>query len=470
MLGQIGMSPGAAAATPALFGTGAPDRLALEMERISPYANTPAGNVSASYPNFCPGPGNGPCAIPEILFPFSGTIPAGSTTSFLVDVGTGVGGGAGSIFNSSFGQILPGAPPYPNPNQFGGLGNGIAVNLYREAFFAGTTTVLTAPGAAIALPVTADTDGAAAPGPHVQDLDITGTISGYSALPACALSGGGGTGATCSLAAGQSAGDLALTNGVLVAGPNCTAALPPAVHGCGAASGASVFFCSSCITAGGSGYTSSPTVTFTPAPANNGALSYLATSPLSAPILPVPPTQGSFSGAPGTGSNAGETCATPPCAGNGPEDVIFGAIQFYDAIASPTAINFTATVNSFPSITGPNGLTGANAKAIVNYTNWAGELVNVPPGCIISPNVPAGPGGIPRLYRPTDQRNPLVPGDRQQHGRQHLGPVAFPGVVSSLITFSKSDACTGIGFPPGLDGWDPLTLTLTVSAPHESLS
>ena len=283
VLGQVGMSPGAAAATPALFGTGAPNRLALEMERISPYANTPAGNVSASYPNFCSGPGNAPCAIPEILFPFSGTTPAGSTTSFLVDVGTGVGGGAGSIFNSSFGQILPGAPPYPNPNQAGGLGNGIAVNLYREAFFAGTTTVLTAPGAAVTLPVTADTDVAPSPGPHVQDLDITGTISGYSALPACALSGGGGTGATCSLAAGQSAGDLALTNGVLVAGPNCTAALPPAVHGCGAAPGASVFFCSSCITAGGSGYSSSPTVTFTPAPANNGALTYLATSPLSAP-------------------------------------------------------------------------------------------------------------------------------------------------------------------------------------------
>src|SRR5262249_28336921 len=68
VLGQIGMS--SAGAAPATFGTGSPDRLALELERISPYANTPGG-TGALQPNFCPGGTDAPCAFPLEEFPSS---------------------------------------------------------------------------------------------------------------------------------------------------------------------------------------------------------------------------------------------------------------------------------------------------------------------------------------------------------------------------------------------------------------
>ena len=44
LIGQIGMS----GATPGLFGTGAPNRLSLEIERIAPYANTPGWKLAYS--------------------------------------------------------------------------------------------------------------------------------------------------------------------------------------------------------------------------------------------------------------------------------------------------------------------------------------------------------------------------------------------------------------------------------------
>ena len=187
--GQMGMSPGVGGATPALYGTGAPDRLALELERITPYANTPGG--SPFYPNYCPGGTNAPCAFPMPDFPFSGV---GDATSFVVDAGTGVGGGAGSILNSSFGQILPGAPPYPNPTQPGGLGTGIAVSPSREAFFAGTSTVLTAP-------VTVGTQATAGAvtllNGTINTIAVANGGSGYTSAPSCTITGGGGVGATC---------------------------------------------------------------------------------------------------------------------------------------------------------------------------------------------------------------------------------------------------------------------------------
>ncbi len=447
VIGQIGMSGTTGAGGGfGVFGTGAPNRLALELERIQPYANTPGGNVSAVFPNFCPGPANAPCAFPELQFPFSGTVPGGSTTSLLVDNFPGAGGGAGgpgSILNSNFGQILPGAPPFPNPNQPGGLGNGIAVSATREAFFVGTTTVLTVPGAAPpTATATADLDGAN----HVLDIVVTGAGAGYTTLPTCTITGGGGTGATCSLAAGgfTLSGAGSITGGPGIGNP-----------------------CPACITAGGTGYTAVPVVTLSAPPAAaTSALTYINATPLVAPSLPVPPTQGNLTGGAGTSSNAGESCAGPPCAGNGPEDVIYGAVQFYDAIAQPTAINFTATVNNFNSLTGPNGQTGLNAKAFVNYTNWEGQPLNVPPGCIVTPVVPsaATSGGTFPIFNVTATGTSSFQVTVNATAAT-LNALAVPGVFTQMVVFSKSDACSGVGFPPGLDSWDPLTLTLTVSAP-----
>ena len=421
VIGQIGMSPGTA---PGLFGTGTPNRLALEIERIAPYANTSAAIGASLQPNFCPGGSDAPCAFPLEQFASSGAF----GTDFLVD---SVAPGTGPGLNSNYGFILPGAPPLPNPNQEGGLGNGIAVNPLREAFFVGTSTELTAP---ITAPATAGAVTTAAG--VVTAIAIATPGSGYTVAPTCTIvaTSGGGSGATCT---------TTITGGAVTA-----------IN----------------VTNGGTGYNTLPVVTI--GGPIDSVLNYLVPSPITAAILPVLPTQGNL-GAAGGGLNRGESCAAPPCTGTGPEDLVYGAIQFYDAIATPTVVNFTATVNNFNSITGPNGQTGVNAKAVINYTNWEGQALNIPPGCTITPNVPTlpgypvGPDGTSRAFTVTQisgtsvfqvtVNSALVSGVA-------TGVVSVPGVVTSLITFTKSGPCTGVG-QPFLDSWDPLTVTLSVSAP-----
>ncbi len=413
VIGQIGMS----GQTPALFGTGAPNRLALELERIGPYANTNnASPGGAAFPDPCNGPANAPCAFPEELFPTS----AQFGSDFIVDSavpGTG----------SSYGQLLPGSPPSPNPNQPGGLGNGIAVNPLREAFFVGTSTVLTPP-VVVGTQATAGT--VTIVGGNITTIAVALPGSGYLTAPSCTITGGSGAGATCTTTI--AAGAVTAIN----------------------------------VTNGGTGYTNTGLiVTLGPPPQPNTSLSYLTPSPIIPSVLPTPPTQGNLGGS--TAQNAGESCPAPPCAGNGPEDVLYGAIQFYDAIASPTVVNFTATVNSFSSVTGPNGTsntaTSNNARAVVTYTNWEGQVLNIPPGCTITPNVPPGPGGVP-AFLVTQIGSTAVFNVQVATAPTILGPVAFPGVVTSLVVFTKNGPCTGVG-QPALDSWDPLTLTLSVSAP-----
>lgn len=422
VLGQIGMTgaPAALAASP-VFGTGAPNRLSLELQRISPYVNTPGG-TGFLQPNFCPGITNAPCAFPLEQFPTSGFL----GTDFIVDSGTAPAG----ILNSSYGQILPGAPPFPNPNQPGGLGNGIAVSPTREAFFVGTTTV-TSPAAATNsntsfrfTPITIFTGTA-----PVQATATANITAGVVNVALAAPNNGG---------AGYNPGAILA---VTVAGfSNCTTTPGPwtaTVDGAGvvgpitpAASGAG------CVGA-------ALTVTIPPPPVGGGGSGF------------PPAFQGNLGGA--GGANAGSA------AGSGPEDVIYGAIQFFDAIATPTVVNFTAIVNNFNSITGPNGQTGLNAKAFINYSNWQGQVLNIPPGCVVTPVVPNGPGGVPSFIvqqvNNTSQFQVSV-----NSTAAALGVVSIPGVVTSLVSFTKNGPCVGVG-QPSIDSWDPLTLTLTVSAP-----
>ena len=154
--------------------------------------------------------------------------------------------------------------------------------------------------------------------------------------------------------------------------------------------------------------------------------------------------------------------------------MLYSAIQFYDAIASPSTIDFTATVNSVPSITAPDGTTGAvgtppvpSAKAFINFVNWQGQPLNIPPGCVVTPSVaavtnPAAFGGpatyVPFIVTPiqgTSQFEVTI--------NNPAFTVGFPGVVSSLITFGKSGPCSGNG--PAIEGFDPVRVTMTVSAP-----
>ncbi len=103
------------------------------------------------------------------------------------------------------------------------------------------------------------------PGAGVDWITITGEGNlGYTSLPPCTISQGGGSDAICSLAAGNAFGDIALDGfGHLVAGPSCTTNAPNGgLHNCGAAPGSSApFACASCVTAVGSGYIAVPTVT-----------------------------------------------------------------------------------------------------------------------------------------------------------------------------------------------------------------
>jgi hypothetical protein len=166
------------------------------------------------------------------------------------------------------------------------------------------------------------------------------------------------------------------------------------------------------------------------------------------------------------------TAATGNSANAGPagtEDVLYGAIQFYDAIAAPSVINFTATVNQVASITSPDGTTGAVgtpavplAKAFINFTNWQGQPLNIAPGCVITPNVPSITQPDAGTYTPFVVTS--IPGSSQFEVTVNPFAVTVPGVVTDVITFTKSPTlCTGNGLP--LEGFDPIHVTLTVSAP-----
>jgi Beta-propeller repeat len=430
LIGQIGMSPFTlnAVTTPGVFGTGAPNRLALEIQRISPYANT--GPNSFLQPNFCPvSAANAPCAFPLENFPSSSSF----GTDFVLDSltpGTG-------ILNSSFGQILPGAPPFPNPNQPGGVGSGIAVNATREAFFVGTTTV-TSPVAAAPVQAIATVTVTAG----LVAITVTNPGSGYANPPALpptvTLNGVSGCTTNPAFTTTVAAGNVSIT--VTNAGAGCTGV--------------------------------SPTVTIAPPPPGGGTVDTSASFSISTntiilcPLAPCgvgPGFPAPFQG--NLGSTGAQNAATGN-PGSGPEDVIYGALQFFDAIATPTVVNFTATVNSFSSITGPNGQTGANAKAIVSYSDWQGQLLNIPPGCVVTPIVPGGQNGVPAfVVTPVNGApNQFQVTVNSTAATQTADTVSFPGVVTSLVTFTKLGPCTGVG-QPTLESWDPLTLTLTVSAP-----
>ena len=393
VVGQVGM-----VGAVGTFNAGAPTRLALEIERISPLSATINGGGTGFFSNLCGV--SIPCAFPEPIFPSSAIA---TTSSFVVDAASP---------GSSYGQILPGAPPSPDPNQPGGLGNGIAVNQLRQAFFVGTTNVPAA------------TSGKAA--------TATATINAGAIVVNIATGG-----------SGYAAGNVTLT----VSGATC-ATIPGAfVVTVAAGSLPTGTVTGAAPNGNGAGCTGTTlTVAFSATP--TAPAFPLTTTPISTKISPVPATQFNL-GASG-GQNAGG------------EDVLYGSIQFYDAIAAPNVVNFTATVNDPTSVFGPNSIvgnpatTGANAQAFVTYTNWEGQVLNIPPGCVVTPFL-AGAGSA--VFNVVQSGASAV-----FQVSVKPGAVLTPGVVSTLVAFQKAGPCTGAG-QQALDSWDPITLTLTVSAP-----
>ena len=175
VVGQIGMTGAPATTFAAGFNAGAPTRVALELERINPLSATVPIGGTGFFANLC-GPGNTfACAYPEPIFPASTAV--STTSSFVVDTAT-----TGNIY----GQLLPGAPPSPDPNQPGGIGNGIAVNALRQAFFVGTTNVPASTGG-VAGAATATIVGGAiqitvtkAGGGYTVGGTVTYTVAGFT--------------------------------------------------------------------------------------------------------------------------------------------------------------------------------------------------------------------------------------------------------------------------------------------------
>ena len=150
VVGQIGMSSARGTAN---FGAGLANRLALEMERISP------------------------TGTPELIFP---TFP-GATSSLLIDATAG---------GNNYCQILPTAPPSPDPNQPGGLSCGIAINQFRETFLAGTTTATNPTAPTANVQAFATTNLTANAGQLTVGLCPAGATGG----PACTATQTAGTG------------------------------------------------------------------------------------------------------------------------------------------------------------------------------------------------------------------------------------------------------------------------------------
>ncbi|MBZ5618408.1 MAG: SBBP repeat-containing protein [Acidobacteriia bacterium] len=443
VVGQVGLpaitvpvppAPGQPAAT---FGQGPPTRLALEIERISPYSGTAAGGNGFFAP-LCDG-GNGqiPCAFPEPIFP---TSTLATTSSFVVDSAT-----TGSVY----GQILPGAPPSPDPNQPGGVGNGIAVNALREAFFVGTTTSTPAPAGAAGTQAFATVNITA--GAVVVGVCPGGAVGG----PACTATQTGGTGYSNVVANAPAVTITGFTGCTTTPGPWTAVVTAGVVTAINPASS-------------GAGCTASAiTVTIAAPPPAGAAAFSLVHSPIATGIAPVPAT---ILGLGAGTANASKAPAT--------EDVLYGAIQFYDAIATPTAVNFTANINDPTSVFGPNSVItdpntmGANAHAFITYTNWEQQVLNIPPGCTVTPlliarNVTAGSPGQPgggNFLNVVQQGTTAV-----FDVTVNPNAVTVPGVISALLVFIKNSAiggpnsCTGAGQQP-LDSWDPVPVTLTVSS------
>ena len=149
VVGQIGMSSARGTAN---FGAGLANRLALEMERINP------------------------SGTPELIFP---NCRAPVTSSLLIDATAG---------GNNYCQILPTAPPSPDPNQPGGLSCGIAINQFRETFLAGTTTATnpTAPPANTQATATVNVTGG------IVNIGIC--PAGAAGGPACPAGANGGSG------------------------------------------------------------------------------------------------------------------------------------------------------------------------------------------------------------------------------------------------------------------------------------
>ena len=399
VIGQVGMSNPPViigAPTPGVWGVGLANRLALEIERIDPFGN------------------------PEFIFPCPvafGTCTGPVTSSYVIDTTNGLG--------NIFGQILPGAPPSPDPNQPGGLSAAIAVNTLREAFFVGTTTDVTPD-------LTANTAA-------TVSLTITGGVvtivsgstkagTGYTSKqvpspPVLAISGVTGCTSTPALGVTLSGGGLSFSLTTPAPASNGTA---------------------SC--------TGTPTVTVPAPPAVTNASSpnYLTQSPiLELSVLPTPASQFQMAGAACVDNSkvciqnaSADTAKT----GSGPEDVIYGAIQFYDAIATPAVLNFSTTVNGI-----------VPTSKLINFTDWQGLPLNVPPGCVVTFNTTSANG----YFTATP-----VFGVSQWQIAPVPGQVGTPGVFTAYLEWDMTGPCAGTNQPPlELTAFDRVLATLTVSAP-----
>ena len=173
---------------------------------------------------------------------------------------------------------------------------------------------------------------------------VTAPGSGYTSAPTCALSGGGGTGATCAATVSTAVSSLTLT----ASGSGYTSTPTCAITG-GGGSGATCTATRSSrtntvtrvtLTAGGSGYTSNPTCTISGGGGSGATCSALADSVSSVTVVSA-----------GTGYTAPPDCTLTGGGGSGATCGAFlGATSFESAYAAGTGWDFATglgTVNAY---------------------------------------------------------------------------------------------------------------------------
>ncbi|MBZ5627228.1 MAG: hypothetical protein LAQ69_52425, partial [Acidobacteriia bacterium] len=305
----------------------------------------------------------------------------------------------------------------------------IAVNAFREAFFVGTTTATTGGGqqASATATIVAPNNG----------LSITLTNAGSGYTPA--------------------GGILTVLFNALPPNP-LVCAIPPDVQANINADGT----VSLQINNVGLGCSGNPNPVFIPPPIGGLGTFTLTTSPLQLSVLPTPPTQNGLGGSTGT-VNAS---ATPQAF----EDVIYGAIQFYDFIATPGTLNFTTTVN------GPTP-----TRQLLTMTNWQGQPITIPPGCTIVPAVVGDATNSAGIMQNAEFETPAEDFTHAMFTVTQVGvtpvwqviptanAIANPGVWTAVWKFNPSAGCAGGGGQPFIDKVDPAVFTLTVTAPLDAI-
>ena len=198
-------------------------------------------------------------------------------------------------------------------------------------------------------------------GQPLTSVLVTSLGSGYTSNPTCTLSGGGGSGATCSAIATGVVSSLNLTSGGsgYTSDPNCTL-----TGGAGTGAGCVAYICTNnqvCeldLTNYGSGYTSNPTCTISPVSGSGGSgATCTATKAAGISASLVSPGSG-YTSLPDCvlsgGGGTGGACSDLALNSSASYQPAFGAATGWDFATGIGTVNVSKLVASFTSSSAPS--------------------------------------------------------------------------------------------------------------------